>query len=423
MYTYSEELLENRLINLSNYKEDYRKIINKYGYNNISKIGVMEELLDYIKTNNLKTNKISKYILTNLANKKHTKKEKLKYRSFEFNRYEYMLVPYLVSSEVPFIDFNDIYISDKNIASGTYSAIYLNLFKKDNKQNNNSKFIPLNEALKMTLFTIKDHTTALYDEFIANLINYILCKVYNNPISIVKIYEFGVMKTPYTGIYSILEKCNFDLNYYIEKRDVSYLKDISKLITFFYKLLTGIKLLHDIGYIHLDIKIKNYLVKIENDKKLSIKLTDFGFLKRIGASNPLAATQLYSDPRLLKDDTNQLHADKMMDIFSVGVVFIDILLAINNERYYHICPFLKHNQYERKFMREFYYTDKYPNNNFETDIIKIKKLYEVIPSEYAKRLCEINIRMLSDTYYRYKTVDALIHDLVILHKEVKRNKK
>jgi len=411
MSAYSE-LLENRLLNLSDYKGNYRKIINGYGYNNISKVGVMEELLEYIKTNKLKTNTISKYILKNLANKKYTKQEKSEYRSFIFNRDSYLLVPYLVSSDIPFTNFNNIYISDSNTASGTYSAIYLGIFKMNNKNN----YTPMDEALKMTLYTMKDNMTALYDEFIANLINYILCKIYNNPPSIVKIYEFGVIKSPYRGIYSILEKCNFDLNYYIENRDLSYLKEINKLITFFYKLLVGIKLLHDIGYIHLDVKIKNYLVKIEDDKKLSIKLTDFGFLKRIGASRPLAATQLYSDPRLLGENAEKIRADRMMDIFSVGIVFIDVLLSINNQRYYHICPFLKHNQFERKYMREFYYTDKYPNNNFESDAIKIRELYKAIPSKYSDKLCDINLKMLSDTDTRYKTVDALIHDLILLRK-------
>jgi serine/threonine protein kinase len=87
-----------------------------------------------------------------------------------------------------------------------------------------------------------------------------------------------MVKNPYRGVYSILEKCNFDLNYYIKYKNINYLKDFKKLIKFMCNILYGVKYLHDIKYLHLDIKLPNYLIKLEN-KVLLIKLTDFGFAK------------------------------------------------------------------------------------------------------------------------------------------------
>jgi serine/threonine protein kinase len=237
----------------------------------------------------------------------------------------------------------------------------------------------------------------------------------------VKIHEFGMMKQPYRGVYSILERCNFDLNYYIQHKDISFLKDINKLISFFYKIVYGVKLLHDIGYIHLDIKVKNYLIKIETDKKISRKLTDFGFLKRIGSLNPLAATQLYSDPRLVTDYITDIKSDKMMDIFSLGIVFIEIMTALNDDKYFYMCPFLKQNNPEKRLMRELYYTNKYPTNNFTNDSIKIRKFYDILPSEYAERLYNINIKMIADINTRYKNVNDIITDLSNLHTEINKH--
>jgi serine/threonine protein kinase len=411
------ELLKNTLIERSIIKSEYKKIINKFGYNDISKAIVLEELSNHIKTNILKIDNISKYLLNDILNKKIPKETKAIYRTFKFREIDYILIPFLISSSDIFLNFNDIYISDTNTQNGAYSTIYLSL---SNKVNN--KLMPLDYVFKITLIHIKDKNTSLYDEFIANIINYYLCKIIKQSKSIVKITEFGMVKKPYRGVYSILEKCNFDLNYYIKYKNINYLKDFKKLIKFMVNILYGVKYLHDIKYLHLDIKLPNYLVKIEN-KNLLIKLTDFGFAKRIGEKNILPGTLFYADPRIvLNNNLKQLAGDKMMDIFSLGIIFIELVMKLTNNNYFYVCPLLKKNEYNKLFMREKYYDENtYKNNNFESDSVKIKNMYSNINksnTNISQQLCNINLKMICDIRHRYKNIDSIILDLMKIKNEL-----
>ena len=410
------ELLKNTLIERSIIKSEYKKIINKFGYNDISKAIVLEELSNHIKTNILKVDNISKYLLNDILNKKISKETKAIYRTFRFREIDYILIPFLISSNDIFLNFNDIYISDTNTQNGAYSTIYLSLSHKIN-----NKLIPLDFVFKITLIHIKNKNTSLYDEFIANIINYYLCKITKQSKSIVKITEFGMVKKPYRGVYSILEKCDFDLNYYIKYKNIDYLKDFKKLIKFMVNILSGVKYLHDIKYLHLDIKLPNYLVKIEN-KNLLIKLTDFGFAKRIGDKNILPGTLFYADPRIvLNNNLKQMAGDKMMDIFSLGIIFIEIIIKLTNNNYFYVCPLLKNNEYNKLFMREKYYETTYKNNNFESDSVKIKNMYSNINksnTNISEQLCDINLKMISDTRHRYKNIDSIILDLIKIKNEL-----
>lgn len=413
------QLLKNTLIERSIVKSQYKKIINKYGYNDISKAIVLEELSNHIKTNVLKMNNISTYLLNNILNKKISKETKAIYRTFRFQRMDYVLIPFLINTKYNFLNFNDIYISDRNTKDGSYSTIYLSLSKKVN-----NKLMPLDFVFKITLVHIKNKNTSLYDEFIANIINYYLCKIMNHSNSIVKIIEFGMVKKPYRGVYSILEKCDYDLNHYINNKNIDYLKDFKKLIKFMINILLGVKYLHDIKYLHLDIKLPNYLIKIEN-KNVLIKLTDFGFAKRIGEKNILPGTLFYADPRIvLNTNLKQIAGDRMMDIFSLGIIFIEIILKLNNKKYFYLCPFLKQNEYNKLFMREQYYENTYENNNFESDAVKIKNIYgninnsNTLNNTISQKLCNINLKMICDTKHRYKNIDSIILDLMKIKNEL-----
>ena len=72
-------------------------------------------------------NKKSKYLLNNVLNKKISKETKAIYRTFRFQEMDYILIPFLINTKYNFLNFNDIYISDKNTTHGSYSTIYLSL--------------------------------------------------------------------------------------------------------------------------------------------------------------------------------------------------------------------------------------------------------------------------------------------------------
>ena len=128
------QLFKNRLINMSKMKSNYKKIFNKYGYNDTSKIIVLEELSEHIKTNIIKIKDITKYLIGNITNTEITMHNKALYRTFFFRNNNYILIPYVNDKSEGFINFNNIYISEENTISGTYSTVYLSISSQLNNK-------------------------------------------------------------------------------------------------------------------------------------------------------------------------------------------------------------------------------------------------------------------------------------------------
>ncbi|KAI9042215.1 CAMK family serine/threonine-protein kinase [Aspergillus affinis] len=87
----------------------------------------------------------------------------------------------------------------------------------------------------------------------------------------------------------------------------------------FLQLFEGLKYLHDRGIVHRDIKPENILVV---DKKLTVKLGDFGLAKIIGEDSfttTLCGTPSYVAPEILQE-TRRRKYTKAVDIWSLGVV-------------------------------------------------------------------------------------------------------
>ncbi|OJJ81110.1 CAMK family serine/threonine-protein kinase [Aspergillus glaucus CBS 516.65] len=119
------------------------------------------------------------------------------------------------------------------------------------------------------------------------------------------------------GMYLVMEVASEGelFNLIVSKQNLS--EDETRHV--FKQLFEGLKYLHDRGIVHRDIKPENILV---SDKKLSVKLGDFGLAKIIGEDSfttTLCGTPSYVAPEILQD-TNHRQYTKAVDIWSLGVV-------------------------------------------------------------------------------------------------------
>jgi len=153
-------------------------------------------------------------------------------------------------------------------SSGSFGAVYLNIKSKNRNPINNIIFkkIAIDE-----------------EEFKSLIFHYLLQKYYENNNKnklkyLCKLYEFGNIDKE-TFYYAIMENCGQDLlNYFeriIKRNEKISVKDrLKKLITIFKECCNAVKIMHDLEYLHLDIKPENFLIS----KKGQIKIIDFGFI-------------------------------------------------------------------------------------------------------------------------------------------------
>jgi serine/threonine protein kinase len=117
--------------------------------------------------------------------------------------------------------------------------------------------------------------------------------------------------------FFIFELCSKgSLNHYINSYYGGFEEKYCKVI--FYKILQGIKVIHDNGICHRDIKADNILL----DEEFNIKICDFGFSsynKKI--QDEYLGTRKYMAPEIVKGLT---YDAIKADIFSLGVLLFNL---------------------------------------------------------------------------------------------------
>jgi serine/threonine protein kinase len=235
---------------------------------------------------------------------------------------------YIATSLQPYLSnnlnqFKNIKINmTKDKSSGSFGNVYLNIKSQNNKD--------LNIIYKEIYNTDSEKT-----QFKALIFHYLLQKYYTiNNISelkyLCKLHEFGSIEKNQSLTYAIMENCGKDLLNYFEEiieinKNLSLKEKLMKLLILFRECCKAIKIIHNLGYLHLDIKPENFMIKGDQ-----IKIIDFDCVKKSGYKTKiLFGTMSYISNDWLINAYSKPPLETTLtyyhDIFSLGCIFIYLL--------------------------------------------------------------------------------------------------
>ena len=259
--------------------------------------------------------KIYNYITKKFSTKKLPKKLP-KIKSIMINYEKIKLIPYINSN------INKINILNP-IGSGGYGKVYKTS----------------NDTILLKIITEKSNSEDEYNrdrEFKSLIFHYLLYKYYEKTENIkylCKLNEFGVIEK--NKWYAFMENCGLDLlNKFKKKNDEP---DFDTLLKIFYECCKALKIIHDLEYLHLDIKPENFLMKDDQ-----IKIIDFGMVKKNKFITDISfGTMDYIPNDWLKNSSDEKNTtlEYHHDIFSLGCMFIILLYKfIIKKNILMVCP-------------------------------------------------------------------------------------
>ena len=179
------------------------------------------------------------------------------------------LYPYYYSTD--FDSRSKKFIEDRRGPSGAFSSVYLKYY---NTKNRNEKE---NVIFKLTDWD-EDELFGLYFNFLIYKFYIYNQSLYPNSLRyLCKLHEFGEVQINNEGkkYYAYMDGCGKPLNEIckiIISLSIKLIKDI------LLQTLESLKLIHDLDYLHLDIKDPNFLFVSPSHHELYIKIIDFGMI-------------------------------------------------------------------------------------------------------------------------------------------------
>jgi len=213
-----------------------------------------------------------------------------------------------------------------------------------------------------------------YSQYLPNklfgyFLEYYLYNLINIPNYLCKNYEIGILNDNTKNdnfIYSIMDNCGEDIfNFFMKDKTTrnTYKSKINgennillnNLLIIFYKMCICVKILHDLGYAHLDIKPENFLISsIDGSNLLDkiftenignivlIKIIDFELVRKIGSKITTSkgfGTIQYAHNNLLKTNSSEVTISPIYDITSlrksfiyiIGIIFFDNTVYQNSK--------------------------------------------------------------------------------------------
>jgi serine/threonine protein kinase len=234
----------------------------------------------------------------------------------------YNLIPFYSEDESVFN--NKIFIdTGNNIGLGGFAVVYLKHYNKKNLEKQKKD----NYVFKLIDFR-NINNTSKKNELFGLFFNYLLQKYYTVNITrnleyICFIKEFGMIKDSEI-FYAYMNNCGTELFKYSFTQYYNN-GNINKIIKeLFIKCLKSLKMIHDLGYLHLDIKRENFLL----NQNLNLKIIDFGFVKKCEyKTNTYFGTAFCIANDWLKNTARRQFTilEKHHDIFSLGCTFLELI--------------------------------------------------------------------------------------------------
>ena len=147
-----------------------------------------------------------------------------------------------------------------------------------------------------------------------------IMKAISHP-NIVKVYDFGFTEEDDVPYFIMEYVSGRSLREFIDNIKISN-DEKTEIIK---QVLEALDTVHEAGILHRDVKPENIIITEDN----TAKLTDFG-IARIEASNLTFTLELLGTPAYMAPEsfTNSIKKDQRSDIFSVGVIYYELLTGV-----------------------------------------------------------------------------------------------
>lgn len=340
---------------------------------------------------------------------------------------KYKLYPDVYNNNIPKI----INVNKKNYSEGTFSKVYYfyNVANLTKRKNYIFKEIIIKSNSDKNEKALRE-----YKSLIFNYLIQLFLKMYNNDKLkyLCNIYEIGTIKNN-NNYYCIMNSCNISLYDFFRDNTYQYLikfqdnkiQKIIFLLEIIKQCLNAIKILHDINYVHLDIKPENFLIEVSKDKKeFQVKIIDFGLIQKEGfkTTNYAIGSPDYMCNDLLinmvpLNQRKEIEIKKNFDIFSMGCIFIKYL-------YYYIleskdnrltCPIILKNKFTnmKYILNE---RKKYNEKGLQRDLDLIKDNFKfILPEDILEKIIKLIAKMVNpNNGLRYQSIDEIIGDIDII---------
>ena len=206
---------------------------------------------------------------------------------------------------------NNRYISEKKIGGGAFGIVYLA----------NDTLTSQKVAIKQISKTLLDSSDYLFQAFFKEIQIMEICNCKNS----VKIFEYFEDKENYN---IVMELCDLDLELILKKREKGF--NVLEIREILKQLNVVLKKMNEERIIHRDLKLKNILVKYNNNNNetddilgFTIKLSDFGFSKKM--EEDITQTKLGTPATMAPEILMGKKYNNKCDLWSLGVIIYQLI--------------------------------------------------------------------------------------------------